>query len=132
MSLQISLEQRKQFALEYLKEVLRVFAPKDTTNLAVNGIRIAENDYILIGGEVAPYAVYTNEQWISKKWNGKTNPNQGWINNAIQSAVPMLVNIMGGSISQEEIDKLIQKEISSFDFQIQEMIDKKESELNEL
>ena len=104
MSLQISLEQRKQYALEYLKDVLKVFAPKDTTNLAVNGIRIASNDYILIGGEIAPYAVYTNEAWMSDKWNGRRNPNEGWINRAIESALPMLVNIMGGSISQEEIE----------------------------
>lgn len=26
------------------------------------------------------YTVYTNEVWISPKWKGKSNPNEGWIN----------------------------------------------------
>ena len=132
MNVALTFEQRKAFALEYLKDVLKVFAPKDTTNLSVNGIRIADNDYILIGGEVAPYAVYTNEAWVSERWNGRKNPNEGWINRAIESALPMLVNIMGGSVSEEEIQSLIANEVSAFDYQIQESINEKEKELSRL
>ena len=47
-----------------------------------------------IGGEPAPYATYTNEPWISEKWNGKQNPNQGWIQNGISSALPTLQSIL--------------------------------------
>lgn len=132
MNVALTFEQRKAFALEYLKDVLKVFAPKDTTNLSVNGIRIADSDYILIGGEVAPYAVYTNESWTSGKWNGRKNPNEGWINRAIESALPMIVNIMGGSVSEEEIQSLIANEVSAFDYQIQESINEKERELSKL
>ena len=29
-------------------------------------------------GSIAPYAPYTNEPWISPRWHGNQNPNEGW------------------------------------------------------
>ena len=34
--------------------------------------------------QVAPYMPYTNEPWISPKWNGKKNPNEAWWQDAVK------------------------------------------------
>lgn len=39
---------------------------------------------ITVGGEAVNYMPYTNEPWISPRWNGKRNPNQNWWDLAIQ------------------------------------------------
>ena len=52
-----------------------------TGNLAFNALQYKiEGDtfVVYIDEEVAPYAVYTNEPWVSPHWNGKKNPNEGW------------------------------------------------------
>lgn len=67
-------------------EWLRSFAPKDTGNLAYNAIKIsfpAENVCeIYINESIAPYMKFTEYPWLSLKWNGKKNPNEGWFENA--------------------------------------------------
>ena len=102
---------RLEQAADYLVLWLQLRAPKDTWNLALNGIKKAYDEFgspqIVIGGELAPYAVYTNEPWISPKWNGKTNPNEAWIHRAIQDAVPILANIMSGVMTQEEYQAIM-------------------------
>lgn len=50
-------------------------------NLAFNALRIKiieDTVDIYVDKNVAPYVVYTNEPWISPRWNGKKNPNEGW------------------------------------------------------
>ena len=107
MTLQDKIEQ----ASRYLQSVLKLFAPKDTGNLSLNAIRLVQVNpsewQIIIGGEIAPYAVYTNEKWQSARWSGKRNPNEGWVNRAIESAKPNLNLIMSGKISVSDIDKLV-------------------------
>ncbi len=52
-----------------------------TGNMAFNALR-----YIIIGNvvdiyideDVAPYAIYTNDPWLAKRWKGNHNPNEGW------------------------------------------------------
>lgn len=51
-----------------------------------NSIRI-ENDKVIVGNDVAFYAVYTNEKWISPRWHGKQNPNENWINDIVSQAL---------------------------------------------
>lgn len=98
-------------ASKYLQQVLKIFAPKDTGNLSLNAIRVvnvAPNKWqIVIGGEIAPYAVYTNNKWIASRWAGKTNPNEGWVNKAIESAKPYLVQILSGAVDITEIEQAI-------------------------
>lgn len=98
-------------ASRYLQQVLKIFAPKDTGNLSLNAIRVvqvAPNKWqIVIGGEIAPYAVYTNNKWIASRWAGKTNPNEGWVNKAIESAKPYLIQILSGAVDITEIEKAI-------------------------
>lgn len=118
MTLQEKLEQ----ASKYLQSVLKLFAPKDTGNLSLNAIRlsqVAPNEWqIIIGGEIAPYAVYTNEKWQSQKWQGKRNPNEGWVERAIESAKPNLNLILGGKITISELDTLIKEQQLALQLQL--------------
>ena len=72
---------------------IRKQAPKDTGNLAYNAIQVVYiNNVIKIYVEknIAPYMLYTNEPWISPKWNGKKNPNEAWWNNLIQGIIEII------------------------------------------
>lgn len=86
-------------------------APKDTWNLALDAIRIVQENgawYILIGGEIAPYAVFTNEPWEKGK-----NPNEGWIEKTIEECMPAIKQIMSGTITQDEVDELMRANYQS-------------------
>lgn len=73
---------------------LRNFAPKDTGNLAYNGIKVkypsANVCEIYIDENIAPYMPFTELPWISPKWNGKTNPNENWFENSAKLIYLML------------------------------------------
>ncbi len=52
-----------------------------TGNMAFNALRYEVTaDGLVVGVDenIAPYAPYTEFPWISPKWRGKTNPNEGW------------------------------------------------------
>lgn len=75
---------------------LRSTTPIDTGNLRYNGTRIEYSNggrvcKIYIDGDgkdgVAYYMPFTNEPWISPKWNGRKNPNEGWWQNKAVPAV---------------------------------------------
>lgn len=86
-----------------LQLILITNAPKDKWNLALNSIRIVQENgewYVAIGGEIAPYAVYTNE-----RWNRGINPNENWIEKSIEEAMPMIRRIMSDAISTAEINE---------------------------
>lgn len=61
---------------------LRGLAPYDTGNLAINAITIEfpspDVCIIYVDESIAPYMPFTTKPWISPKWNGKKNPNEGW------------------------------------------------------
>jgi hypothetical protein len=105
----MTLDEKLHEASRYLQSILKVYAPKDTGNLSLNAIRIvqiAPSKYqIIIGGEIAPYAVYTNAEWNAPRWAGKRNPNQNWVNRAIESAKPFLINILSGGVTLSEIEQ---------------------------
>lgn len=90
-------------ACNVLKMVLQARAPYDTGNLALNSIRIV-NNAVLIGGEIADYAIYTNEKWTKGK-----NPNEGWVERAIEEAKPLIQRIVSGRASIEDIRATQQK-----------------------
>lgn len=65
---------------------LQKCAPKDTGNLAYNAIKyefIGKTCKIYVDEAIAPYMPFTNEPWISPKWNGKKNPNEKWFDDAV-------------------------------------------------
>lgn len=107
----LTYRERLEQAADYLVLWLQLRAPKDTWNLALNGIKKAYDEFgspqIVIGGELAPYAVFTNEKWISPKWNGKPNPNEAWIQRACEEAVPILTAIMTGIMTQDEYNAIM-------------------------
>lgn len=79
-------------------------APHRTGNLRDHGIELVQtgiNEYtISIGAPNAPYAVYTNEVWVAPSWHGKKNPNEHWIDNAVEDVVDMICDITGGKLAK--------------------------------
>ena len=55
--------------------------PYDTGNMAFNALKYEIRDDMIdisVDPNIAPYVPYTNEPWLSEKWHGKKNPNEGW------------------------------------------------------
>jgi len=105
----ISYLDRLETAVDYLVIWLKVRAPKKSGNLALNAIKKTWNPMantwdIVIGGELAPYAVYTNEIWIARPG---VNPNQGWIQTACIEAKPILQAMISGIMTQQDIDRIM-------------------------
>lgn len=86
-------------ACNLLKLVLQARAPYDTGNLAINSIRIVGNA-VYIGGEIADYAIYTNEPWVKGK-----NPNEGWVERAIKEAAPLIGRALNGRATVEDVER---------------------------
>lgn len=85
-----------------LVKIIRERAPRDTGNLADNGVRYVWEDEetftIYIDESIAPYMPYTNEPWISPKWNGKKNPNEAWWQDAINLCIEHFTNVYKGEL----------------------------------
>lgn len=77
----VSNAQFKRICQRAVKE-LRGLAPYDTGNLAMNAVKMEMVSptvcLIYVDESIAPYMPYTTFPWISPKWNGKKNPNEGW------------------------------------------------------
>lgn len=118
----MTFEEKLRQVAEVLRNALVVNAPKDTWNLALNAIRIVQDYgkiYIVIGGEIAPYAVYTNEPWINRKGQ---NPNEGWIQRTIQENLNVLKAIIGDKLTKEDIEKIKEMQTQNLDEQRLERI----------
>ena len=94
---------RDIMAYNVLVMALKSVCPYRTGNLERNGIRIKISNgsmCVEIGHDTSKvlgeYAVYTNEPWISPKWGGKQNPNQGWIERGIEKALPLIRQVYSG------------------------------------
>lgn len=100
---------RLEQAVDYLVIWLQIRAPKKSGNLSMNAIKKVWNPTlgtwdIVIGGELAPYAPFTNEVWVNRPG---VNPNQGWIQTACIEAKPTLQAILTGVIHESEVSKLM-------------------------
>lgn len=58
--------------------------------------------FIKIGGDLAPYAVYTNEKWVAPRWHGKVNPNEHWIDKAVKEIAIDFSAMLGGELNFSE------------------------------
>lgn len=80
---------------------LRGLAPYDTGNLALNAIKIEfpspDVCVIYVDESIAPYMPYTTKPWISPRWNGKKNPNEGWW----QAAGELLAEYLAAEVGAE-------------------------------
>lgn len=54
---------------------------------AGNAIEIATN---------IEYMPYTNEPWLSPKWKGRNNPNEGWFEESTEFMAQMIARHLGG------------------------------------
>lgn len=69
--------------ISVVEQLRKELVPYDKGNLANNALRYEiTNDKIDITVDlaIAPYMPYTNEPWLSERWHGKPNPNEGWWN----------------------------------------------------
>lgn len=100
----------KQTVCDLLVAILRVHCPYDTGILSQSIEQTSDFSAVLIGGENAPYAPYTNESWdlFQAPLYGKKNPNEGWIDMAIQEAVPYIKSALSGQLTEKEATELLQ------------------------
>ena len=99
---------RDIMAYNVLVMALKSVCPYSTGNLERNGIRVKIDHgtmCVVVGHETSKllgeYAVYTNEPWISPKWGGKQNPNQGWIERGIEKALPLIKQVYQGMTADD-------------------------------
>lgn len=62
------------------------FTPEDTHNLkdSIRVKKLSNNGFeIYIDTTQAWYTKYTLGPWVSEQWNGKTNPNEGWLERVV-------------------------------------------------
>lgn len=88
-------------AVSTVEEMRREIIPRDTGNMADNALQyiISQNEIVIyINTKIAPYVPYTNEPWISPKWNGKKNPNEGWWDLFAQTFIEKFNAKLGGTI----------------------------------
>ena len=95
-------------AYNVLVMALKSVCPYRMGNLERNGIRVKIDNgtmCVVVGHETSKllgeYAVYTNEPWISPKWGGKQNPNQGWIERGIEKALPLIKQVYQGMTADD-------------------------------
>lgn len=107
----LKLETKLELASQYLQQQLKLKAPKDSWNLTDNAIRlvqIAPNHWrIRIGGEPAPYAIYTNEKHNIARGVYAGRDNFHWVNDTVNECLPYIQSIMGGTVTPEDIEKAI-------------------------
>lgn len=58
---------------------LKIYKP------TTSGDKIIHKAEIFIDEKIAPYVPYTNEPWISPRWLGHKNPNEGWFERSANS-----------------------------------------------
>lgn len=99
---------RDIMAYNVLVMALKSVCPYRTGTLERNGIRVKIDNgtmCVVVGHETSKllgeYAVYTNEPWISPKWGGKQNPNQGWIERGIEKALPLIKQVYQGMTADD-------------------------------
>jgi hypothetical protein len=121
-------QKEEQVAL-FIEQVLKANCPYDTGNLfdSIRRVYDGDNIYVAIGGELAPYAVSTNVKWA----NG-TNPNEGWVINALESVRNQVIQIFHGEIDKQEYNELMGKYEGLIQDRYADMLTRKDEELKAL
>ena len=87
-------------------EEFRKSSPIRTGNLRFNAIRYVfvspTREEVYIDLDIAPYMPYTNEPWVSPKWKGKKNPNEGWFERGFDEAMQNANRIMKARIKRKK------------------------------
>lgn len=94
--------QQVELAIKDTIAFARYLIPKDTGNLRYNSFKIkhkSKNTWVVyIDEKVAPYAPYVNEKWISPKWHGRQNPNEGFWKEVFEFIGLRINQLVGGRI----------------------------------
>lgn len=91
-----------QTCIEVIEGMRAENVPRDTGNMAFNALRYevtADGIQIGVEGDIAPYAPYTEYPWVSRKWHGKKNPNEGWWERFREELARRLAARLGGKIT---------------------------------
>lgn len=94
-------QQAVNIAISIVEEMRGEYVPRKTGNMAYNALQYEIQNGILaitVNPDIAPYVSYTNEPWISPKWNGKKNPNEGWWDRFVAEFTKRLANKLKGVI----------------------------------
>ena len=91
----------KTRGIDWYKNAYGHWQRGSTGNMAFNATRRRmpdENTYVIyVDKAIAPYVPYTNEEWISPKWKGHKNPNQGWFDRAAEIVVKSYMSSLPGA-----------------------------------
>ena len=91
-------------AADFAHGYVRARTPYRTGNLARNATRREmpsdSEARIYVDGNIAPYIPYVNEPWLSLRWGGKKNPNEGYWNNTAEALVYELAEYVGGEVME--------------------------------
>lgn len=88
---------------------LRVYCPIRTGRLFATITPDNNSLVITIGDEDVQYAPFTNESWdnFDLPLKGHKNPNEGWINKALDVALPIVDKFLAGSVTEEEAREIV-------------------------
>ena len=90
--------------VKYYKNTYGNWAKGSTGNLAFNALRTKYKPTktkfraeIYVDDKIAPYVYYTNERWLSQRWKGHKNPNEGWVLRGANKIALMVANKTNGT-----------------------------------
>ena len=98
----MNIYQKAELAIKDAVSIARLHIPIDTGNMSLNAFNF---EYlgnmrwkISIDEKKAPYVPFVNEKWISPRWGGKQNPNEGFWQGIRDSLVAMISASLNGKI----------------------------------
>lgn len=82
--------------IEEAKLLLQSQAPYRDGNLFKNiKVRTIANGWEIYVDKTIYYMPYTEERWISDKWKGRSNPNEGWFRMAVDLVAKLFAYKLG-------------------------------------
>lgn len=97
-------------AVTVLEEIRADYVPNPKTrgktstgNMAFNALkyRLEGDEFVVyIDEQIAPYVWFTQLPWLSPRWNGKKNPNEGWFEVFQEEFARRLAKKLGGKIER--------------------------------
>lgn len=114
-------------AQDVIMSVLRVHCPLKTGRLSKSINAENEQLVITIGDDDVQYAPFTNEPWVDERWHGKQNPNEGWIERALDIAVPIVDRLLQGSITEAEAREIVNSNNAIWQKKLDKIAEKKEA-----
>lgn len=121
-------------AQDVILSVLKVNCPFKTGNLSKSINAENERLFITIGDDTVQYAPYTNESWdnFNPPLKGHTNPNEGWINRALEIALPIVDSLLQGSITEAEAEEIVHSNNAIWQAKLDKAAEKREAKARTL